>query len=107
MKGVRGFFIIGVVIVALPHLCFSGIVEQAVSFAAGLAVIISAYASVPHAKRAEITRTQAAAKKASAPRARVPKKIPSPYLPPLVKEEAPADVNGFVFIKRKDPVTHE
>lgn len=92
---------------AFPHLGFSSIVEQAVSFAAGIALIITAYATAPQAKQVPGHQTHTTAKKTQAVRTRVPKKIPSPYLPPMVKETPPAGANGFVFIKRGDSVTHE
>lgn len=112
MGRAKWLFILGLVVMALPHLGFVGLVEKAISFGIGLLVVVSAYSYyIERHKSAEprIQPVEAPVKKSATPptRTRAPRKIPSPYLPPLVKETPPAQTDGFVFIKRKDKALHE
>lgn len=90
---------------ALPHLGFSGMVENAVYFGFGFIILISAYSLYIEKKKA--AEPKIVVQKPVAVRKRAEKKIPSPYLPPLVKETPPLESNGFVFIKKKDTAVHE
>lgn len=110
MGRAKWLFILGLVVMALPHLGFVGLLEKAVSFGLGLLVVISAYSYyIEHRKSIEprVRHVEEPVKKATTTRARAPRKIPSPYLPPLVKETPPVQSDGFVFIKRKDKAIHE
>lgn len=112
MARAKWLFILGLIVMALPHLGFVGLVEKATSFGLGLLVVASAYTYFIEQRKStvQVVRSEEALVKKSAAastRVRAPRKIPSPYLPPLVKEIPPVQSDGFVFIKRKDKAIHD
>lgn len=105
MGRAKRLFLIGLLVMALPHLGFIGMIENAIYFAFGFIILVSAYGLYLEKKKA--VEPKVVIQKPATTRTRAPKKIPSPYLPPLVKETAPLESNGFVFIKKKDTAVHE
>lgn len=110
MGRTQRLFLIGLLVMVLPHLGFTGMVENIIYFSCGFLILISAY-SLHLQKKGPVVaeavkKTRAASAKAAPVRTRAIKKIPSPYLPPLVKETPPVETNGFVFIKRTENEPH-
>ncbi len=104
MTQAKLLFLIGLLVMALPHLGFVGILENIIYFAFGLIILISAYSTyLDKKKRAEPPASLPV--KSRTTRTRSIKKVPSPYLPPLVKEAPPEQSTGFVFVKKREDKT--
>lgn len=114
MAGAKRLFIVGILVMALPHLGFIGMIENIIYFVFGLLILVSAYGIYLEKKKISTVAVQneevkiypVAQTKKPVARIRTQRKIPSPYLPPVAAVEAPNDNNGFVFIKKKEDKAH-
>ncbi len=112
MARAKRLFVIGILVMVLPHLGFAGMVENIIYFCFGLLILVSAYGMYLEKKKSEVVsekvekHEEPVYKKPVATRTRAPRKIPSPYLPPVATVPPPLETNGFVFIKKKEDKTH-
>ena len=95
---------------ALPHLGFVGMIENIIYFTFGLIILITSYGIYAEKKKlSEVSIPESEAKKVikkAVTRTRAPRKIPSPYLPPVATIPPPLETNGFVFIKKREDNAH-
>ncbi len=110
MGRAKRLFIIGLMVMALPHLGFVGMIENIIYFTFGLIIFISAYGIYMEKKNnsekiSQVVEPKIEIKK-TATRTRAPRKIPSPYLPPIATIPPPLETNGFVFVKKREDKAH-